>query len=375
VGWGLDGGAPFACNDIAAILPDAGCVPACTDGGPSQCQLGAPCAPNVTGVNDNCAPAGLFCSELSETCAVPSESFYCTEGGASCRDGPDRDHLGQYLRNANVALECIQPTNIDAPVCSQLCQSTTDCVNPRETCCTDCVPRVCITNEDGCSDVFRACDAQGSGDGRCESDAPFGNLCVQANVDGGGPGSACDDLANRENPAFCDVADQCWFGVCVPVCNPSGDPVCPDERQFCLPVHSSSYGVCLTICALWASGGCPSIDGGVVQVCSLSLAVEANVVVDSVTVCVAQQADPAPIGGRCIPADGVDTLVSYPSPCVAGAICLNDVASNDWTCRQLCALGGRGGPPCPSGSTCKPISVGPGIATPSLGVCSPPDGG
>jgi hypothetical protein len=370
MGWGIDGGAPFACNDLSAVPPDAGCVAACTDGGPPQCQLGAPCNPNTTAENDNCTAAGLYCSELSSTCAVPADGVYCIEGGAPCRDGPDREIYGQYLQNAEVSMECIQPEGIDAPVCDQLCESTADCASPYDSCCLDCVPKSCGFGLNTCSDVYGRCDAEGTADGRCESFAPFGNLCVQANVDGGGPGSACDELATRENPAFCDYADQCWFGVCVPVCSASGNPACPSGSQFCIPsVPDSPYGACLTFCELWTSGGCPAVDGGTAQVCLPYFLPPTSG--DSVDVCVGQQANPLPVGAACIPPTGPEIVVSYPSPCVAGAICLNEVGSNDWTCRQLCALRGGGSPPCPPDSTCHPIPVAPSISATDLGVCSP----
>jgi hypothetical protein len=369
VGWGVDGGAPFACNDMAIVLPDSGCVAACMDGGPPQCQLGAPCNPNYTaGGLDPCYPAGLVCNEFSGTCGTPPFGAYCAEGGAPCRDSPDRDLFGQYLRNANVALECVQPTGFDAPICTQLCQSTRDCADPYGTCCVDCVPSSCGHYPSTCIDPYGVCNAEGTADGRCEPLPPFGNFCVQANINGGGPGSACDDLANRENPAFCDFADLCQFGVCVPTCNTSGDPMCPSILQSCMPNPNSTYGRCITLCSLWESGGCPTVNGGVPQVCAPAL--DANdLSEDSVGLCVAQQANPSPIGAACIPHHGANSLVSSPSPCVAGTMCLNDVASNDWTCRQLCELAGGGAPPCPAGSTCHPIAVGPEIATTHIGVC------
>jgi hypothetical protein len=373
VGWGADGGAPFACNDMAAVPPDGGCVAACTDGGPPQCQLGSPCAPNFVGGNDNCVPAGLVCSEQSETCAAPADGAYCAEGGAACRDGPDKDKYAQYLRNANVGLECIQPTQIFDPVCVQLCESTKDCANPYFACCDECVPHVCVSNIDACSDFYHPCNAQGSADGRCERFGNQGNLCVQANTDGGGPGSACDELANRENPAFCDFADQCWFGVCVPTCNISGEPGCSGAAQ-CLGV-GGTLGVCLTTCSIWESGGCPTVNGGVAQVCLPYFGFVAGSLAYS-TQCVAQQPNPSPVGARCVPPNGIEAVVSFPSPCVAGAICLNEIGSNDWTCQQLCEFGG--GASCSPGSTCHPIPVGPGIATRTVGVCSlstPSDGG
>jgi hypothetical protein len=111
---------------------------------------------------------------------------------------------------------------------------------------------------------------------------------------------------------------------------------------------------------------CPGVDGGVAQVCLPDFAlvfVTGNLTDQGGGFCAAQSPGPLPVGSACAP---VNSNFSYPSPCVAGAMCWNN-AGTGWSCQQLCALDGGAG--CPTGTTCQPAAIAPGVNSTVSGVC------
>ena len=384
-GYGLDAGAPYECNNIYSFANLVSCMPYCSVRGPSECELGSPCSLGGTpGMPvDPCAAAGLVCDADLNVCARPSLGSFigepCLPGGPAC-GGPTE------LTNSNVKIVCVPDAgrygNL-GPLCLELCQSTKDCLLPGDACDPDQFsPPACQPSDSTsatCTKPFQACDSAGSADGLCELNYSGGPLCVQRTLDGGGPGSACSIWAIRENPAFCDTADFCNGGLCVPVCNagtskpfpPVPNPVCP-AGQRCVDAYardtdSADMGFCVTNCDFLSDGGggCVPPDGGVPQVCLPDLIFGTD---DDGGICGAGIVNPLPIGAPCTPyVNGTIT----PSPCVAGALCLNPPAGGN-ICTRICMLGTK----CPGGAACQPINLAAGEYSTVTGACyMEPDAG
>ncbi len=368
-GYGGDGGAPYECNNYYIVPAGEGCVTYCAAGGPPECELGAPCNPTASGL-DNCVAAGLYCDSLNDVCVQPEYGDLCTEGGPPCGAGIN-------YTNSNVTIQCI-PNVYSGPACLQTCGSTKDCLFGGDSCCTTCTPSVCEFTPilSPCTTFFGSCDLQETGDGLCEPINLQGTLegyCYQATTDGGKTGSACEVFANRQNPGFCDTTDTCSGGMCVPVCNvgtAGNGPACPDSNMVCVPefgqtTDSDDFGYCVTPCDFVDGGGCTPPDGGVPEVCIPGLLLVGLPDV-STGYCIAQVADPVPVGSPCTPVDG---SIAIPSPCVAGAICWNNpVPGGGFFCDRLCLVGTK----CPDGTDCQMVNIAAGVYSSITGVCYPP---
>jgi hypothetical protein len=363
----VDGGSVFWCSNQNLLL-GAGCAALCIDGGLPQCELGSPCNPIV----DQCVGAGLVCDPLYDVCTQPEENEQCLLGGPPCV-------AGNYFQNSSAEMVCAPDPATTQDTCTQLCQSTRDCIDPQTACCTSCVPPTCELDEsaDRCT-VFYPCNSQGESDGVCLAlrEGPSSQLsyrCYQATVDGGGAGASCDNYATRQNPAFCDTSHFCVGGLCVALCNPGSDsgPDCPDRAtQQCNDIYDQNSGYCLTRCDLFTDAGdpitdasCAAPDGGAPEVCVPIYWFLAD---DSPRgACTRQEAPSIPIGQRCT----ADT--SGASPCAAGSWCFNDPYGGSF-CDQICLLDGGSG--CPSGQPCAPLEIVVGFQSSVTGVCLPDAG-
>jgi hypothetical protein len=363
-GYGGDGGTPYECNNGYAVQPGTGCATYCAVGGPPECQLGAPCEPASTGL-DNCVAAGLFCDPGFDVCVGPERGDLCIQGGPPC-GGPVE------LVNTNVQMVCVSGlAGFGGPVCSDLCASTKDCFKSGDACDTSSTPPICVPAflVQSCTGPFGTCDSAGTNDGICEPYNDNGGIvgwCTQANPDGGGPGTVCSISANRENPAFCDTADLCNGGICVPICNAgTGTDRHCDAGQRCIPLNGQTsdvqdMGYCVTDCDFLSDGGCIPPDGGTAEVCLPDLLFGYGD--DDMGICAGQTANPLPVGATCTPlnANGIVT----PSPCVAGAACINPPTGGNF-CTQLCIIGTA----CPNGTDCQSINITAGLYSSVTGAC------
>ncbi len=368
----IDGGSVYECNNIYAVIPGGGCIPGCAEGDREQCELGSPCDPDHR--PDNCGAAGLACDPNLDVCTRPYSNDACIQGGPPCVGN-------SYFLDSLADMACVVvPQAYAKPVCVQSCQSTNDCVDPSTYCCTTCYPPACIPSYlsmEPCQ-FFQPCDTQESNDGLCApytaSGASTVGWCLQATHDGGGPGSSCDTYATRENPAFCDTADWCIAGLCMPICNagvngggassPPG-PFCSNaDTQECVSAFGqiaddSDLGFCLTTCDLFAidgGSGCPSASGGSLQGCFPLAVIGLD---DQLTGgCLGVAGSAARVGQVCTqPAGG-------PSACEEGSLCYPEPNGGSF-CDAICQLHTE----CGDGSSCQAYELAPGYFSSVTGVC------
>jgi hypothetical protein len=369
----------FSAGSICVAPEDATNTPTYC-GGPCSalpCELGAPCqAPTAAGQVDPCASAGFACSQFG-VCDNPSEQQSCIPGGPRC----------QPLADSTVTdLQCLQlPADFGgAYACSQPCalsdpnNGTSDCVDPLMDCIAiggnvpgaECVPNAYATDCNG-SPLFGPCNSAGVGDGVCmpiNGSNGVGGYCWQATLDGGAPGSACNENSNRQNGGFCDTTSYCVFGVCQALCNSgtAGSPVCSQNDAGptvgCQPFYytgaqtgdKDDTGTCSADCDFTSptGGGCQTVDG-VPEKCLFPADLGLP---DAPTgICVE-----APAQGQAIavgqPCESSDTLVDV---CVDGAYCNFSGYSLTSACTQLCTnVSAVGQAPCNADQTCFAFDFG-----------------
>jgi hypothetical protein len=234
--------------------------------------------------------------------------------------------------------------------------------------------------------LFQPCNSAGTGDGICVPDNFSGvtdGLCYQAATDGGEPGAACNEYANRQTGGLCNNQSYCIAGVCLPVCNAgtSGAPACAPAADggvpiACLPLfdqagNSDDFGACTPACDFTSAtgGGCTTSPEGTPEKCLPQLYFGLP---DSVT-------------GLCVEAPAAGTAVAVGQPCtlpplladdcVDGALCLSSPLSSGGTCVQLCTqVGSAGQAPCGTGLVCDPLDEGTAVPI-HTGYCGLSDGG
>jgi hypothetical protein len=355
-----DGGAsyfgPNICyNNFQSATP-TDCYP--TKCGPNgdagECLLGTPCIPTtVSGAaTDSCQAAGLTCDLNFYVCRNPGFFDPCLPGGPACNaiGGTNTDNL-----------VCVSyaPLQGVPPLCLEPCQTNADCISPVQSCQTTNAGNFCFANSNpACSNYFGTCNAGGTNDGICFEITSGGSAfsaCYQATLDGGGPGTACDVNASRQNPDFCDTSDICLGGICEPICNTSGvDHTCAGTNEVCVQDPNfgagvSVLGACTVSCTIDdpSGGGCVTTDAGVPNKCYPGGFYSSAFPDNGTGLCVAMPATPLNLGDACF---GVDP--QFFDPCGAGMACIGGTL-NGFFCAQMCTNVGLA---CPDGGTCTSIN-------------------
>ncbi len=323
---------------------------ACGDAG--ECLLGSPCIPGA----GLCGPAGLLCDATNFTCRYPQWFESCSPAGPPCDFG-DNSKDNSYV--------CEDPGGTTGtPYCNELCHTSNDCLNALAQCYAFAAPisqSLCLflsqtTNGGiGCTNYFGTCNAESTNDGICIQTLPGQGQCLQALLDGGATGTACQDNANRQNAHFCDLTDYCTGNICDPLCDPSGiGPGCPSTAA-CVGVSGNNpetYGVCVTFCNFLAAdgGGCPAE-----QKCALPYLFGLP---DGLTGgCIGLAPNAGTLGQHCIP--------NFPDPCGIGQTCEGD-AFDGFMCHQSCS---NPGGTCADGTPCNGYALSTGNSQ-SQGYCT-----
>ncbi len=367
-----------------------------------ECVLGSACQvkSSSTGTVDPCAAAGYVCDAQTSVCVEPTEGQGCLPGGPAC----------QSIADSTLQTQCltVQLYAQAGPLCTQLCDTSADCVNPGNVCVDNGVGadgkhyKVCAQNLSGgrgCSDYFGTCAASTATDGLClpytfpgQQGGLFG-FCIEGANDGGTTGDPCLLNGNRQIGGLCNPQNFCWGGVCSPTCNAGTSDAGPNcgpqvtadggvgAAQVCFPAQGQSsdpvdFGSCSVACDFTSStgGGCVTSSDGIPEKCFPDLFYTGA---DQPTgLCVVGDSSPIAIGQPCngpVPTGLLD-------PCAAGSMCLGTIGANNNVCVQLCTNVGQTGGPCPTGQSCLTIATaganGAVVNSVHTGYCgTPTDGG
>jgi hypothetical protein len=245
----LDAGAVDAGSQTCAPLCEPNsATPLCIGGLPScGCATSLP-----NGLADSCYLIGQIC-DTNQRCRPPGLGEPCDPGpGAGCPTAP-------FLQQR---LSCsADPSGAHLYICTAICTTNADCANGWQFC-----SRLdggafghCVDNP--CSRPYAPCSlhlpgGSGAAQGLC---LPFGviqtnpdgtkeavsfGLCLEASVQSGATGVACDRLFRRADDggigppggpgSFCNLVNVCSpSGACAPACNLSDGKPCPSAGPHC----------------------------------------------------------------------------------------------------------------------------------------------
>jgi hypothetical protein len=317
----------------------------------------------------------MVCDPTTKVCRNPNQFDPCLPGGPSCNLIGDTNAASWVCVNP-------APTNPQSSnQCWEACKNNGDCVLPFMSCDAIGIDHLCFYQYNSTCTPFSTCNGTGTNDGICYTIAPGGTntpyqSCYQARTDGdGGPGTACNVNATRQNPGgFCDTSDICLAGICQPICDVTGaggrtcsganglclqDPAFGDQTGTTTPV--TVLGACGVTCDFTDLGGsnCVTSDAGVASKCFPGVFGQFGYPDDGTGFCVAASTTPIALGQSCS-SDGV-----HFDPCVAGTACIGSAAAGS-TCTQLCTNVGLA---CTDGGTCLQINNGAGGAYAHVGYC------